>query len=61
MPGIFDDEWAACGQIPSNPLGTRPISLLDGDGNRLKWLALRRVCPIMLSGTTRNEMGHAGT
>jgi len=45
MPGIFDDEWAVCGQILSNPFGTRPISPLDGAGKRLKWQALRRVCP----------------
>ena len=56
MPGIFDDEWAVCGQILSNPFGTRPISPLDGVGDRLKCRHYGA-----FANTTSDKIGHAGT
>jgi len=56
MPGILDDEWAGNGQIRTNPFGTRPISPLDGVGNRLKCRHYGA-----FPNTTSDKIGHAGT
>jgi len=56
MQRIFDDEWTEGRQIWTNPLGTKPISLLDSVANRLKWRTLRHA--LRLAGT---KMGTADT
>jgi len=56
MPGIFDDEWAGNGQIRINPFGTRPISPLDGVGERLKCRHYGA-----FANATSDKIGHAGT
>ena len=56
MPGIFDDEQFETGAIWSNPMGTRPICLLDVVAKGLKWQTLRR-----LSRLASGQMGHAST
>ena len=54
MPGIFDDERRETEPIWSNPVGTRPICLLDVVAKGLKWPTLRR-----LSRLASRQMGHA--
>lgn len=56
MQRIYNDEWIESGQIWSNLLGTKPISLLGSVANRLKWRTLRRAP--RLAGT---KMGTADT
>lgn len=56
MQCIFNDEWIESGQIRSNPLGTKPISLLDSVANRLKSRTRRRA-PRLAS----TKMGTADT
>ena len=54
MPSIFDDEQCETGQIWSNPMGTRPICLLDVVAKGLKWQTLPR-----LSRLASRQIGHA--
>ena len=56
MATIFDDERCETGAIWSNPMGTRPIYLLDVVAKGLKWQTLRR-----LSRLASRQMGHAST
>ena len=56
MQRIFDDEQCVTGPIWSNPLGTRPMCLLDVVANGLKWQTLPR-----LSRLASRQMGHAST
>ena len=54
MPGIFNDERRETGPVWPNPVGTRPIWLLDVVAKGLKWQTLRR--PSRLAS---RQMGHA--